>query len=53
MKMAGLVFVAGLYMLAAMEDMMREAHESAEDSRWSALNLLAGFATFLVISGWL
>lgn len=53
MKMAGLVFVAGLYMLAAMEDMMREAHESAEDSRWSALSLLAGFATFLVISGWL
>ena len=52
-KMAGLVFVAGLYMLAAMEDMMREAHESAEDSRWSALSLLAGFAIFLVISGWL
>jgi len=53
LKMAGLVFVAGLYMLAAMEDMMREAHESAEDSRWSALSLLAGFAIFLVISGWL
>ena len=40
LKMAGLVFVAGLYLLAAMEDMMREAHESAEDSRWSALSLL-------------
>lgn len=51
LKMAGLVFVAGLYMLAAMEDMMREAHESAEDSPWSALSLLAGFTIFLVISG--
>ncbi|MCB2216949.1 MAG: hypothetical protein KQH59_12845 [Desulfobulbaceae bacterium] len=53
LKMTGLVFVAGLYMLAAMEDMMREAHESAEDNRWSALNLLIGFSIFLVISGWL
>lgn len=49
--MAGLVFVAGLNMLAAMEDMMREAHESAEDSRWSALSPLAGFTIFLMISG--
>jgi ZIP family zinc transporter len=53
LKMAGLVFVAGLYLLAAMEDMMREAHESAQDSRWSALSLLAGFTLFLVVSGWL
>lgn len=52
LKMTGLVFVAGLYMLAAIEDMMREAHET-EDSRWSALSLLGGFAIFLVVSGWL
>ena len=51
MKMAGLVFVCGLYLLAAVEDMMREAHENIEDSRWSALSLLAGFTIFLVISG--
>ena len=50
-KMAALVFVAGLYMLAAIEDMLREAHESAEDSRWSAISLLAGFAMFLLVSG--
>lgn len=50
-KMAALVFVAGLYTLAAVEDMLREAHESAEDSRWSALSFLAGFALFLVVSG--
>ncbi len=40
LKMAGLFFVAGLYLLAAMEDMMREAHESVEDNRWSALVFL-------------
>ena len=50
-KMAALVFVAGLYALAAVEDMLREAHESAEDSRWSAVSFLAGFALFLVVSG--
>lgn len=50
-KMAALVFVAGLYVLAAVEDMLREAHESAEDSRWSAISLLAGFALFLLVSG--
>ena len=50
-KMAALVFVAGLYALAAVEDMLREAHQSAEDSRWSAISFLAGFALFLVVSG--
>ena len=50
-KMAALVFVAGLYSLAAVEDMLREAHKSAEDSRWSAISFLAGFALFLVVSG--
>ncbi len=51
LQMAALVFVAGLYTLAAVEDMLREAHESAEDSRWSAISFLAGFALFLVVSG--
>ena len=49
-KMAALVFVAGLYTLAAVEDMLREAHESAEDSRWSAISFLGGFALFLVVA---
>lgn len=49
-KMTSLVFVAGLYLLAAVEDMLREAHESAEDSRWSAASLLGGFALFLLVS---
>lgn len=50
LKFAGLVFVAGLFTLAAVEDMVREAHESAEDSRWSAVSLIAGFALFLVVA---
>lgn len=50
-KMAALVFVAGLYTLAAVEDMLQEAHESAEDSSGSALAFLLGFALFLVVSG--
>lgn len=50
-KVAALVFVAGLYTLAAVEDMLNEAHESADDTRWSAISLLAGFALFLLVSG--
>jgi ZIP family zinc transporter len=50
-RMAALVFVAGLYTLAAVEDMLREAHEGAEDSRWSAISFLGAFALFLVVSG--
>lgn len=50
-KMAGLVFVAGLYTLAAVEDMLGEAHKSIEDSRWSAISFLMGFALFMILSG--
>jgi len=53
LKMIALVFVAGLYILAAVEDMLREAHESAEDSRWSAFSLISGFALFLLVSNWI
>jgi zinc transporter, ZIP family len=50
LKVAVMVGVAGLYSLAAVEDMLREAHESAEDSRWSAISFIGGFALFLVAS---
>jgi ZIP family zinc transporter len=48
--MTVLVYVAGLYVLAAVEDMLREAHTTSEDTRWSAISFLAGFALFLVLS---
>ena len=51
LKLTALVFVAGLVILAAVEDMLREAHASAADNRWSALSLVAGFALFLTVSG--
>lgn len=49
-KMSALVFVAGLYTLAAVEDMIAEAHESAEDTRRSAAAFLLGFAAFTLLS---
>lgn len=49
-QMTVLVFVAGLYVLAAVEDMLEEAHESAEDTRGSALSFLGGFSLFLLVS---
>ena len=51
LKMTALLFVTGLFLLAAVEDMLNEAHDSAEDSRWSAISFLAGFALFVVVSG--
>ena len=50
-KYTAMVFVAGLYSLAAVEDMLGEAHESAEDTRWSAISFLLGYALFLLVSG--
>lgn len=47
-QLSGLVFVAGLYMLAGVEDLMGEAHEADADTTWSALNFLAGFVLFMI-----
>jgi ZIP family zinc transporter len=49
-KMAALVYVAGLYALVAVEDMLREAHTTSDDTRWPAISFLAGLALFLVLS---
>lgn len=50
-QFTAMVFVSGLYSLAAVEDMLREAHESAADTRWSAISFLLGYALFLLVSG--
>lgn len=50
-QVAGLAFVAGIFLLAAIEDMLSEAHESSGDTQWSAIHFLAGFVLFLVVSG--
>ena len=45
-----LVAAAGLYTVAAFEDIIEEAHEAAEDSRRSTLALIAGFVLFTFVS---
>ena len=49
-QMAALVFVAGLLTLAAVEDMLEEAHESREDTKRSVLAFLVGFVLFVLTS---
>lgn len=49
-KMSALVFTAGLLSLAAVEDMISEAHESTEDTRWSLLMFTGGFVLFVLVS---
>jgi ZIP family zinc transporter len=50
LKMAALVFTAGLLTVAAVEDMIVEAHESAEDTRGSVLAFVGGFVLFTLVS---
>jgi len=49
-QMAALGFVAGLLTLAAVEDILDEAHESQEDSKRSMLAFLVGFVLFTLVS---
>ena len=49
-KHVALVFVAGLLAVAAVEDMIEEAHEAAEDTRRSMLAFVGGFALFALVS---
>lgn len=45
-----LVVAAGLFVVAAVEDMVKEAHEADGDSSVSTLALIGGFALFGVVS---
>lgn len=49
-KHAALVFVAGLLTVAAVEDMIEEAHEAADDTAGSMLAFVGGFALFALVS---
>jgi len=49
-KMATLVFTAGLLLVAAVEDMITEAHASAEDAPGSILAMIGGFVLFTFVS---
>jgi ZIP family zinc transporter len=52
LKLAALIFTAGLLTVAAVEEMMTEAHESAEDTRLSVLCFVGGFALFTLVSSY-
>lgn len=47
---AALVATAGLFAVAAFEDMIREAHNTADDSRVSTIALIGGFVVFVFVS---
>jgi ZIP family zinc transporter len=49
-KLGTLVFTAGLLTVAAVEDMISEAHEAAEDTRASILAFVGGFVLFTLVS---
>ena len=49
-KMAALSFVAGLLTVAAVEDMIEEAHEAEADTRQSILAFVGGFVLFTLVS---
>ncbi|MEQ8483931.1 MAG: peptidoglycan-binding protein [Pseudomonadales bacterium] len=49
-KYAALSFVAGLLTVAAVEDMLNEAHDATTDSRGSVLAFIGGFVLFTLVS---
>ena len=49
-KLAALTFAAGLLTVAAVEEMLSEAHESEEDSHISILAFVGGFVLFVLVS---
>ena len=52
LKLTALAFTAGLLILAAVEEMLGEAHEVAEDNRISAAFFIGGFALFTLVASY-
>lgn len=49
-KFVLLAFTAGILLTVAIEEIIGEAHETIEDSRWDSIVLVAGFALFALIT---
>ncbi|MAM60005.1 MAG: peptidoglycan-binding protein [Maritimibacter sp.] len=49
-KLAALTFTAGLLTVAAVEEMLSEAHDSGEDTHVSILAFVGGFVLFVLVS---
>lgn len=52
LKLAALAFTAGILLIAAVEEMLREAHEAAEDTRASVAFFIGGFALFTLVASY-
>lgn len=52
-QLAALAFVGGILLLAAVEDMLNEAHDASADASWSSASFIGGFALFTLISSYL
>lgn len=52
LTLAALAFTAGVLLIAAVEDMLQEAHEAAEDTRYSAAFFISGFALFTLVASY-
>lgn len=52
LQLTALAFTAGLLAIAAVEEMMTEAHEAAADTRFSAAFFIGGFALFTLVSSY-
>ncbi|WP_416396557.1 ZIP family metal transporter [Allohahella sp. A8] len=50
LQMGMLTFTAAILTVAAVEDMLSEAHESADDTRYSVLAFTGGFVLFTLVS---
>ncbi len=52
LKLTALAFTAGLLILAAVEEMLGEAHEVADDTRYTGAFFVAGFAVFTLVTSY-
>lgn len=52
LQLSGLAFTAGILVLAAVEEMLGEAHKAAEDTRLSAGFFVGGFALFTLVASY-
>lgn len=51
-QLTALSFTAGLLLVAAAEEIIGEAHEAAEDTRWATLSISAGFVLFAMVASY-
>jgi ZIP family zinc transporter len=52
LQLSALAFTAGLLILAAVEEMLKEAHEVSDDTRYTAAYFIGGFALFMLVASY-